>query len=323
MRCFYCNRLLDAFSTPEETANQWHHSCVRKFFGTESFPEIDLNDDKLLELAKQTINRGLVTPGVQKKVSLEIESSAAKPRTLHGFKLGYIIKPQSENYPNLPESENLGMRLAESYGLKTVPHALIKTSLKGGSLAYITKRIDRQGIVNKSITRLAMEDFCQLSERLTEDKYKGSYEHCARLIRKYSIRPGLDLSEFYLNLLLAFISGNTDMHLKKFSLIETKAGSRKFVLSPAYDLVPTKLLFPKDLDQTALTLNGKKNNIRRKDFLKFADTVGLDSKAASRMIDHVVGLQTEFEALCANSYLPDSQKNTMKNIISGHVDFLK
>ena len=106
-----------------------------------------------------------------------------------------------------------------------------------------------------------MEDFCQLSYRLTQDKYKGSYEQCGRIIKKYSATPGLDLSELFLRVVGSFVMGNSDMHLKNFSLKETEPGSRNFQLSKAYDMLPVNVIMPEDKEQLALTINGKKRNI--------------------------------------------------------------
>ncbi|MCC5905681.1 MAG: HipA domain-containing protein [Balneolaceae bacterium] len=72
------------------------------------------------------------------------------------------------------------MIISEASGLQTVPYGLIH--LASGELAYITKRIDRDDKGNK----FAMEDMCQLTGRLTEDKFKGSHEKIAKTIKKFS-----------------------------------------------------------------------------------------------------------------------------------------
>jgi len=103
--------------------------------------------------------------------------------------------------------------------------------------------------------------------RLTQDKYKGSYERCSKIIRKYSSRTMLDMTELFIRLVFSFLVGNSDMHLKKFSLIETAGDNGQYVLSPAYDLLPVNVIMPEDKEQFALTMNGKKTNIQKKDFL--------------------------------------------------------
>ena len=119
-------------------------------------------------------NEGFTVPGVQKKLSLHLSSDTNARLTIVDYPTGFILKPQTEEYAHMPEYEDLAMRLAELIGIQTVPHALIKMKDEYG---YITKRIDRD-ITQDQIKLYAMEDFCQLSNRLTQDKYKGSYENC-------------------------------------------------------------------------------------------------------------------------------------------------
>jgi serine/threonine-protein kinase HipA len=161
----------------------------------------------------------------------------------------------------------------------------------------------------------AMEDFCQLSGRLTLDKYKSSYERCAGIIKRYSAIPGFDMSEFYLRLLVCFVTGNSDMHLKNFSFIEREPGCREYVLSSAYDLLPVNVIMPEDTEETALTLNGKKSNLKRKDFLTFADIAGLNNKAATHIIDNVVSRTDEAIRMCRASFLNTTLQDRMVTLI--------
>lgn len=162
-----------------------------------------------------------------------ISENKSPKLTIVNFPTGYILKPQVPQYETLPEAEHLVMSMADITGISTVPHALIGNN---GNYAYITKRADR--IMNTDRTAmLAMEDFCQLDLRLTQDKYKGSYERCAKVIERYSSRVGFDMTELFMRLVFSFVTGNSDMHLKNFSLIETAEKSGEYVLSPAYDLL--------------------------------------------------------------------------------------
>ena len=264
-------------------------------------------------MATETTNKGFTVPGVQKKLSLHLVSDSNKPRlTLVNYPTGYILKPQVAEFEALPESEQLIMTMADMAGISTVPHALIKGN-KG--LAYITKRVDRNLIDNK-VEMLAMEDFCQLDLRLTEDKYRGSYERCAKIIQRYSSRVGIDMAEFYIRLVFCFIVGNSDMHLKNFSLIETAEGSGEYVLSPAYDLLPVNANMPADKEQFALAMNGKKMNIRKGDFLKFADTCGITRQTAEKLIDNLVKLTPKWLKMCEKSLLTDKLKERLTKIIT-------
>lgn len=170
---------------------------------------------------------------------------------------------------------------------------------------------------------LAMEDFCQLDGRLTEDKYRGSYERCGKIIATYSIQSGLDLSELYLRIVFSFAGGNSDMHLKNFSLIETGPGSCEYILSAAYDLLSTNVVIPADQEQFALTMNGKKQHIRRKDFLVFAQTIGVPQKSAEKMIAKIVALEETYLEMCQASYMPTKMKDALKFLISERINTLR
>jgi serine/threonine-protein kinase HipA len=289
--------------------------CSADFFGLKELPAIDIDKETLEELALKSSSLGLTVPGVQKKLSLHLSDEGSSRLTLVGHPAGYILKPQTEDFEQLPQSEDLVMDIAEMMGVRVVPHGLIEVDNKW---AYISKRIDR---LNNEF--YAMEDFCQLSGRLTLDKYKSSYERCAGIIKRYSVMPGFDMSEFYLRLLVCFVTGNSDMHLKNFSLIERDPGSREYVLSSAYDLLPVNVIMPEDTEETALTLNGKKSNLKRKDFLTFADTAGLNNKAATHMIDSVVRRKEEAIRMCRESYLNSELKKGMIALIEERSDRLQ
>lgn len=308
MNCLCCGKPL---CTPDETG--WHKACIKRFFGTTKLPEIEIDDKTLNLLATETTNKGFTVPGVQKKLSLHLVSDSRKPRlTLVNYPTGYILKPQVTEFEALPESEQLIMTMADMAGISTVPHALIKGN---AGLAYITKRVDRN-LTGDKVEMLAMEDFCQLDLRLTEDKYRGSYERCAKIIKQYSSRVGIDMAEFYIRLVFCFIVGNSDMHLKNFSLIETAEGSGEYVLSPAYDLLPVNANMPADKEQFALAMNGKKMNIRKGDFLKFADTCGISRPTAEKLIDNLVKLTPKWLKMCEKSLLTDELKERLTKIIT-------
>ena len=315
MNCLCCGKPL---RTPDETG--WHKACIKRFFGTTKLPEIEIDDKTLNLLATETTNKGFTVPGVQKKLSLHLVSDSRKPRlTLVNYPTGYILKPQVAEFEALPESEQLIMTMANMTGISTVPHALIKGN---AGLAYITKRVDRN-LTDDKIEMLAMEDFCQLDLRLTEDKYRGSYERCAKIIKQYSSRVGIDMAEFYIRLVFCFIVGNSDMHLKNFSLIETAEGSGEYVLSPAYDLLPVNANMPADKEQFALAMNGKKMNIRKGDFLKFADTCGIARQTAEKLIENLVKLTPKWIAMCEKSLLTDKLKDRLKKIIIERTEVLQ
>lgn len=318
MNCLCCGKPIIETASEQEKIVGWHNRCVKRFFGTKTLPDIEVSEEVLEQLAIESTNKGLTVPGVQKKMSLHLDNSGATPRlTLVNYPTGYILKPQTKEYPCLPEAEYLVMQMAEKAKIKTVPHALIRIKAQDNALAYITKRIDR-----RDGKMLAMEDFCQLDGRLTEDKYKGSYERCAKIIRKYSSRAGLDITELFIRVVFSFIVGNSDMHLKNFSLIETDENSGSYILSDAYDMLPVNTVNPADTEQTALTLNGKKRNLHRNDFLKFADACQIDRAVAGKIIDRMKGYESEFIRKTEQSYLTDELKDNLNSLITQRINNL-
>lgn len=316
MNCLCCGKPLRT----EDTHFGWHKSCIRRFFGTIELPEIAIDEATFEALATESTNKGYTVPGVQKKLSLHLFAEGNTPRlTLVNYPTGYILKPQVSEFEALPQAEHLVMGMADAAGISTVPHALI---MGKDSPAYITKRVDRIFMKNK-MQMLAMEDFCQLDLRLTQDKYKGSYERCAKIIERYSSRKGLDITELYLRLVFSFLVGNSDMHLKNFSLLETEEGSGKYVLSPAYDLLPVNVIMPEDKEQFALAMNGKKTHIRRKDFLVFAEECAMTRSSAKKMIAMLVSKKEKLLAVCQNSLLPEHLKERLASLIEERAGILE
>ena len=307
MNCFCCGKPLKT-----ENDNGWHKACIKRFFGIAHVPEIEIDEKTLESLAAQSTSKGLTVPGVQKKLSLHLSTDNHNPRlTFVNYPTGYILKPQVREFECLPEAEQLVMTMADATGISTVPHALIKS---GENLAYITKRIDR--VFGKTdVKMLAMEDFCQLDLRVTADKYKGSYERCAKVIGRYSSQIGLDMAELFMRLVFSFVVGNSDMHLKNFSLIETDEANNTFVLSPAYDLLPVNVIMPEDTEEFALALNGKKTHIRKKDFFVFAKGCGISKASAEKMIAKIISMKPKYIDMCNGSLLPDHLKERFAELI--------
>ena len=324
MKCLCCGKELPDHASPDEQRTGWHMACVRKFFGTNSFPSIEVSEEGLFRIAIESTSKGVTVPGVQKKMSLHLTKDKARPRlTLVNYPAGFILKPQTELYAAMPEAEYLAMQMAERTGIAVVPFALLPHAGQNTGYSYITKRIDRilTASDNQETGMLAMEDFCQLEQRLTENKYKGSYERCAKVIMRYSVRPGLDLSELFLRIVFSFAIGNSDMHLKNFSMIETAPESGNYVLSAAYDLLPVCIMITDD-EQTALALNGKKHHLGRKDFLVFAENAGISRNAAMKMIRKIVSIKDIYIDMCLESYLPPAMKERLCDLIEERVSIL-
>ena len=304
MRCLYCYQELNS------DEKDFHPACSKKIFGTPQPPVVDFEESQMEEMAKRIIRSHSAVTGVQAKLSLEISNGENKNEpgrfTIVGLWGGYILKPPSKDYEQLPEIEDLTMHLAGIAGIETVPHSLIR--LSSGQLAYLTKRIDR----NKK-RKIHMEDMCQITERLTEDKYRGSHEQIAKAILKYSVNPGLDVVNFYEQVLFSFLTGNADMHLKNFSLINMPGVG--YTLSPAYDMVATELVNPEDNEELALTLNARKNKIARKDFVAAFTGAKIDLKAQENIFKKFEKVIPEWKEFIDISFLNHRLKNKYNRTI--------
>lgn len=311
-RCLYCYQHL------AENEGDFHPACSRKIFGQPTPPELAYTEAQMDELALEVVRSQITVTGVQPKISLDIASGRNKnePKrfTIVGLWGAYILKPPTQQYPQLPEVEDLTLHLARLAQIKVVPHSLIR--LKSGKLAYITKRIDR--IKGR---KLHMEDMCQLTEKLTEDKYRGSYEQIAKTISKYSATPGLDVVNFFEQVLFSFLTGNADMHLKNFSLISQPGVGP--ILSPAYDMVATTLVNPADDEDLALTLNGKKKKLRANDFFVAFNTLKLDSRQQENIFKKMRKAQNLWMDFINISFLSDDFKARYKDLIAERFDRIK
>ena len=295
--CLYCYQSL------VENEIDFHAKCAKKIFGTAQVPVLDYSLNQMQDLAKKVIQNHVTVPGVQAKLSFHFEPRRGEENrlTLVGVWGNYILKPPTKQFANLPENEDLTMHLASLFKIKVVPHSLMR--LKSGELAYITKRIDRvKG------AKLPMEDLCQLSERLTEDKYKGSMEQVGKVIMQHSTNPLFEALVLFEVTLFSFLTGNADMHLKNFSLIDL---SNNFTtLAPAYDLLSTRLVIPEkdDPEELALTMNGRKRKFTRNDFMQFAQSLKLNEKQVANSMNRFKKALPKVLDFINESFLLDEKK---------------
>ncbi|MBP5322740.1 MAG: HipA domain-containing protein [Bacteroidaceae bacterium] len=308
-KCLYCYKEL------EEGQKDFHPRCARKFFGTKDVPLLEYRHEELDRLAEQIIRAQTSLTGVQPKLSLNLTKHDGCSRlTIVGLWGNYIFMPQTESYDQLPENEDLTMHLAEAAKISVVPHSLIH--LADGKLGYITKRIDR----TKNGEKIDMEDMCQLTLHPTEYKYKGSHEQIAKTILQYSNTPKLDLANYMHLLLFCFVTGNNDMHLKNFSLYRP---SEDYKLTPAYDLLNVAITNPKDKEELALTLAGKKTKLRTSDFLNAAKAMGLEEKVVQRLITSLQKSLPKWQTLIRESFLSEEKKQAYEDLIISRFERLK
>lgn len=311
-RCLYCYKELAAGE------QDYHSGCVVKAFGTRIVPQIPYSRNNINELARNLVQSQTTVTGVQPKLSLHLargERNEPDRLTLVGMAGNYILKPQAKAYQYLPENEDLTMHLAEIAGIKTVPHTL--TRMADGELCYLTRRIDRDA----SGLKVPMEDTCQLSGRLTEDKYHSSYEQVAKTLKRYSDVGKLDIVNYWEVVMFCWLTGNSDMHLKNFSLF--KPDGDCWQLAPAYDLLSVRLAMPSDTEELALTLNGKKSNIKKADFAAAMLRSDIDVVVTERMIKKFIRIFPLWESFVHQSFLPSNLQTEYIEYISRMLERLQ
>ena len=302
-RCLYCYQ-------PIAHENDFHEKCSREFFGTSNPPEIAYSLDQMDELAKNVVERSVSVPGVQAKLSMTLVKKAKEKAgtrlTVVGALGGYyIFKPPSGRFPEMPANEHLTMRIAESFEIRVVPSSLIR--LASGELCYITKRVDRADQGEK----IHMLDMFQITEAF--DKYRSSMEKVGKALDSYSSNTLLDKTYFFDLAVFSFLTGNNDMHLKNFSMIQ---GSSGWMLSPAYDLLNVAIIFPEDSEELALTLVGKKKKLKREDFEQFGKSLVLNPKQIKGTFKRMMKNKSKAMDWIDQSFLSEAMKGDYKAVLS-------
>lgn len=237
---------------------------LKDMFNSSKCPVIDFNLQDVSHKAQKLAGK-LSISGVQPKLSVKLDK---KQNLLIPVPEGgeYILKPQTSTFLNIPENEQCCMDIAEKLNIDIPPHCLIP--LKDKSLAYVVKRFDRE-----KGKKIHQEDFAQILEQT--DKYWGSAEQIGRKLKEISSAPGYDTQLLFERIILNFILGNGDAHLKNYSISYRDRDNIR--LTPAYDIVCSKLVIPDDED-SAITINGKKNKLQREDFDKLAEYLNIPIK---------------------------------------------
>ena len=312
-KCLYCYQEL------EEGQVDYHPTCARKFFGADTAPLLPYTRENMSELARLVIRNSASVTGVQAKMSLDVNRGGKNEPakfTIVGLWGKYIFKPQSSKYPCLPELEDLTMKMAEAAHIRTARHTLIR--LADGELGYLTLRMDR----GRNGEKISMLDMCQLSNRLTEHKYYGTYQQLADTVKKYSSAPMLDVQRYWEVVLFSWITGNSDMHCKNFSLLDS--GNGEYVLSPAYDLLAVLLADPQDTEEMAMSfmVGGKKSGFDRNTFITAFTQSGIPVVVANKMIERMKGYLPKWEELINISFLPDKMKANYHQLLSKRLELL-
>lgn len=308
-RCLYCYEALDT--------GDFHAACSKEFFGLPTPPQIQYSLSQMTELAKEVVERSVTVPGVQAKLSMSlIEDTKGKANsrlTVIGALGGqYIFKPPNEHFREMPGNEHVTMRMAEAIGIRVVPSSLIR--LKSGELSYITKRIDRTANGEK----IHMLDMFQITEAF--DKYKSSMEKVGKALHAYSNNTMLDKIFFLELAIFSFLTGNNDMHLKNFSMIESPSG---WTLAPAYDLLNVAIIIHEDIEELALTLNGKKKKLNWGHFEKLGLSLELTDKQIQGVRKRMIQNKPNVVEWLNKSFLSNEMKESYRELLENRYDKLK
>lgn len=304
-KCLYCYKALGG-----NTAGDFHEKCSLDFFGTKQQPLFEHSLEQMAELAKNIVERSVAVPGVQPKLSLSLVNDAIqdgnKARLTVVGALGgnYIFKPPSDHFPEMPENEHVTMCIAEAFGINVVKSSLIR--LQSGELSYITKRIDRTDTGEK----IHMLDMFQITEAF--DKYKSSMEKIGKALNEYSDNTLLDKVCFLELAVFSFLTGNNDMHLKNFSMINT---GNRWTLAPAYDLLNVSIVNPDDTEELALTLEGKKKKLKWEHFERLGSMLGLNDKQINGIAKRFQKNKPLATQWINNSFLSEEYKEKYRNLL--------
>jgi serine/threonine-protein kinase HipA len=262
-----------------------------------------------VELRQEAANRAkkLSIQGVQPKLSAAISIVGQEFKIVDQFGT-YIIKPQNDLFPQLPENEDVTMRMAKVFGLDVPFHGMIYA--KDGSLSYFIKRFDRYGKGNK----LATEDFAQLTGNTRDTKYRFTMEKLIPVLDEYCSFPAIEKADFFKRILFCYVTGNEDMHLKNFSVI-TKNG--KTTLTPVYDFLNSTIAIKNPEEEIALTLKGKKSNLKAADFIEYyaKDRLQLNDKTVAIILEQMQQVIPKWKELLEISFLSEDMKEKYLNLL--------
>ncbi len=244
--------------------------------------------------------------GVQPKLSAKLEPKKGQ-FTLADINGRYIIKPQSAEYPELPENEDLTMHLATIVGIEVPQHGLLYA--KDLSLNYFIRRFDRVGQSKK----IAVEDFAQLDHKSRETKYDSSMERVAGIIQKYCTFPVVEKQKLFKRVIFNFLIGNEDMHLKNYSLISK---DDLIQLAPAYDFLNSSIVL-RDPEEIALPLNGRKRNLTRSLLCKYwgNERLELAPRVIEDSIETFKKALPQWEKWIERSFLSKNMKQNYQTLL--------
>ena len=259
-----------------------------------------LRQEAMVRAAKMSIQ------GAQPKLSVKLNIAQGK-FDIVDTNGKYILKPQTF-FKEVPENEDLTMHMAKVAGIEVPLHGMVYA--KDGTLCYFIKRFDRKSH-NKKIP---LEDFAQLAGKERETKYNYSMEKLSEIIEQFCTFPAREMPKLFRITLFCYLTGNEDMHLKNFSLIKR---NNIIELSPAYDHLNSTIAMTNATEELALTLNGKKSNLTRKDLVEYygKERLSIPGKIIENILHDLDKAKKSWENLINTSFLSDSMKGNYFGVL--------
>lgn len=284
---------------PDSPESPYHPPCLEDLFGVSQLPRVSFGSAAVPAKVTNAVGKFSIS-GVQPKAQTQLtQDLGALEIVPQGGR--YLLKPDVLAYPCLPANEHVTMAIAKRCGLIVPAHGLIQ--LADSSLAYVVRRFDRTDdrTDDDPTNKRVQEDFCSLAGLRSGDKYQGSAELCAKLLRQYTADPEESARRLFLQLCFSYWVGNGDLHLKNLSLIEREDGL--YTLSPAYDLISTWIYGDREL---ALPVRGKKRSVTRRNWLEFAEQHASIPRAEAQVIlDRMLSFREVAVALVGRSAIAD------------------
>jgi serine/threonine-protein kinase HipA len=228
----------------------------------------------------------------------------------------YILKPQHQIYTQMPENEDLTMKLANEIGLEIPIHGLLWS--KDNTLTYFIKRFDRKGQNDK----VPVEDFAQLAGLSRDTKYDYSMEKIVKLIDDYCTFPAIEKVKLFKLVIFNYLVGNEDSHLKNFSII---TDDNQVKLSPCYDLVNSTIVLKEQDEEIALPLKGKKKHLTRNILVNYfgIERCKLTEKSVEKVLETITLAIPKWKTLIDISFLSKVMKGKYLDLLDGRLTTLK
>ncbi|MBN1184914.1 MAG: HipA domain-containing protein [Bacteroidales bacterium] len=269
------------------------------------------------EQRKEAFNRAskMSIQGIHPKLSARLN---IKDRKFDIVDAGgrYILKPQHQYFVEMPENEDLTMKLAEAIGLEIPFHGLVWS--KDNTLTYFIKRFDRRGQNDK----IPVEDFAQLAGLSRDTKYDYSMEKVVGLIDRFCTFPAIEKLVLFKLVIFNYLIGNEDQHLKNFSVI-TEDGKVK--LSPNYDLLNTTIEYKKPDEEIALPLQGRKKHLTYNMLVKYfgLERCELTTKSVDKVIVTISSAIPKWRELIDISFLSKMMKEKYLDLLNLRLNILE